>query len=60
MSRTGTMYAKVVEGSFTASKFYDFIEALLLRQADLDAQAPFFIEILAWGGLNTRYKANIL
>ncbi|KAJ3963904.1 hypothetical protein EV361DRAFT_775674, partial [Lentinula raphanica] len=29
LSIGGILYAKVVEGSFTAQKFFDFIEALL-------------------------------
>lgn len=33
----GTLYTKVVEGSFTASKFYDFIETLLLRMQQFPA-----------------------
>lgn len=37
MSHTGIIYAKVVEGSFTASKFYDFIEVLLLRMQQFPA-----------------------
>lgn len=31
LSMDGIIYAKIVEGSFTAMKFYNFIEALLDR-----------------------------
>lgn len=37
LSRTGILYVKVVEGSFTALKFYEFIEALLIRMRPFPA-----------------------
>ncbi|GAW03714.1 related to Ant1 transposase-Aspergillus niger [Lentinula edodes] len=43
LASTGIIYAKVIEGSFTALRFYAFIEALLTRMQPFPAPKPYHI-----------------